>query len=124
MADSSFDLYVADKFRRKAENARERGIEFTLTFQSMRNILSSKKCYYTGMPLTRTRHTELGPIRASDLTIDRIDSSKGYIKGNVVACSHAANQLKSQVEGAGIMGFQMGIRVFSKSIKRIEGAKK
>lgn len=123
MSDPQFDLYVADKLRRKADNARERGIAFEMTFQSMKNILSAKRCFYTGLPLTRTRHSSF-PIRASDLTIDRIDASKGYVKGNVVACSHAANQLKAQVEGVGIAGFQAGIRVFSKAIKRIEGAKK
>ena len=123
MSDPQFDLYCADKLRRKADNARERGIVFEMTFQSMKNILSAKKCYYTGLPLTRTRHAQF-PVRASDLTIDRIDSTKGYVKGNVVACSHAANQLKSQVEGVGIAGFEMGIRVFSKSIKRIKGASK
>jgi hypothetical protein len=38
-----------------------------------------------------------------------------------VACSHAANQLKAQVEKAGVAGFNMGIRVMKKAIKRIEG---
>jgi hypothetical protein len=122
MSDASFDLYVANKLTRKADNARTRGIEFSMTFQGMKNILNSKTCYYTGLPLTRPRPGE--PLRASDLTIDRVDSSKGYVKGNVVACSHAANQLKAQVEGVGIAGFKMGIRVFEKSIKRINGGKK
>lgn len=121
MSDASFDLYVADKLRRKADNARERGIEFAMTFQSMKNILSAKKCHYTGLALTKARHGL--PLRGSDLTIDRIDCEKGYVKGNVVACSYAANQLKAQVEKAGIAGLKMGVRVFSKTIKRIEGAK-
>lgn len=123
MSDPTFDLYVADKLRRKADNARERGIEFEMTFQSMKNILSAKKCHYTGLPLTRARHATF-PIRASDLTIDRVDSSKGYVKGNVVACSHAANQLKAQVEAAGVEGLKMGVRIFQKTIKRIQGAGK
>lgn len=122
MSDSQFDLYVADKLRRKADNARERCIEFDMSFQSMKNILSAKKCYYTGLPLTRTRHSSF-PVRGSDLTIDRLDSTKGYVKGNVVACSHAANQLKSQVEAAGVAGLKMGVRIFQKTIKRIEAAK-
>lgn len=122
MTDASFDLYVADKLRRKADNARERGIEFNMTFQAMKNILSAKKCHYTGLPLTKPRIGTM-PLRGSDLTIDRIDCAKGYVKGNVVACSYAANQLKAQVEKAGVAGLKMGARVFSKTIKRIEGAK-
>lgn len=122
MTDASFDLYVADKLRRKADNARERGIEFNMTFQSMKNILSAKKCHYTGLPLTKPRPGL--PLRGSDLTIDRVNCDVGYVKGNVVACSHAANSLKSQVEKAGVAGLKMGVKIFSKTIKRIEGAKK
>jgi hypothetical protein len=122
MSDASFDLYVADKLRRKADNAKERGIEFNMTFQSMKNILGAKKCHYTGLPLTKARPSM--PARGSDLTIDRIDCTKGYVKGNVVACCHAANQLKSQVEKAGVPGLKMGVKIFQKTIKRIEGADK
>lgn len=117
MADAQFDLYVAKKMSAKAQNARDRGIEFSLSFASMKNLLKAQKCYYTGLPMTRpTGQKQIG----SDLTIDRIDASKGYIKGNVVACCYAANQLKSQVEAAGIEGIKMGARVFNRTIKRME----
>jgi hypothetical protein len=120
MSDSQFDLYVAKKFAAKAQNARDRGLEFTISFMSMKNMLKAQKCYYTGLPMTR----QIGSVqRASDITIDRIDASKGYIPGNVVACSYAANQLKSQVEAAGIAGLKMGARVFTRTIKRMEAAK-
>lgn len=121
MSDNSFDLYVAQKLGQKAHNAHQRGIEFDLSFQSMKNLLSSKKCYYTGLPLTRPRHME--ELLATDLTIDRIDASKGYVKGNVVACCHAANQVKSQFEKAGIQGLKVGAQVFTKAIKRMEKAR-
>lgn len=120
MSNPEFDLYVADKLRRKADDAKTRGIEFNMTFQSMKNILSAGKCYYTGMPIKRPKHGQ-AYAQPDDLTIDRIDCGKGYVKGNVVACSHAANQLKAQVEKAGIPGFNMGIKVMQKAIKRIEG---
>lgn len=120
MSDSSFDLYVAQKLGQKAHNAHQRGIEFDMSFQSMKNLLKSKKCYYTGIPLTRPVHGEA--LRASDLTIDRVDASKGYVKGNVVACCHAANQVKSQFEKAGVAGLKIGAQVFLKTIKRMEKA--
>jgi len=120
MSNPEFDLYVADKLRRKADDAKQRGIEFNMTFQSMKNILSAKKCYYTGFPIKRAKHGQ-SYAQPDDLTIDRIDCTKGYVKGNVVACSHAANQLKAQVEKAGVPGFNMGIKVMKKAIKRIEG---
>lgn len=122
MADASFDLYVANKLRRKADDARARGIEFNMTFQAMKNIMGAKKCHYTGLPLTMPRSNM--PARGSDVTIDRVDCTKGYVKGNVVACCHAANQLKSQVEQAGVPGLKMGVKIFQKTIKRIEGSDK
>lgn len=120
MSDPQFDLYVAKKMSAKSQNARDRGIEFNLTFASMRNLLSAKKCYYTGLQMTKSSGVkQIG----SDLTIDRIDASKGYVKGNVVACCYAANQLKSQVEKAGLAGIKMGARVFNRTIKRMEAMK-
>lgn len=34
----------------------------------------------------------------TDITIDRIDNTKGYVKGNVMAISNRANNLKSIFE--------------------------
>lgn len=90
-----FDLYVAKKMYEKQKNATQRGIEFKLTFQSMKNLYKAKRCYYTGIELTRTKG--INPC-ATDLTIDRLDSSKGYVPGNVVAACHAANQFKGMFE--------------------------
>lgn len=118
--DYSFDLKVARKMKNKAANALERGIEFNLSFTAMKNLLKSKKCYYTGITLT---HAEGRELKASDLTIDRIDATKGYVHGNVVACCHAANNMKAMAEGGGIAGLKAAEKIFSKSIKRIKEAK-
>ena len=121
MTPSEFDLYAAKHLVWKAENAKKRGIEFNLTVASMKNLLSAKKCYYTGIGLTKS--TGNGEMRLSDATIDRIDVTKGYTSGNVVACCHAANQMKNQFESLGIVGLKAGRNIFDKAIKRIEGAK-
>tara|TARA_R110000744_G_C19371770_1_gene563186 strand:- start:47887 stop:48255 length:369 start_codon:yes stop_codon:yes gene_type:complete len=114
--NAEFDMYVARKMMSKMGNAKERGIEFALSFQSMKNLLKSKKCYYTGLELTKPDGKK---TRASDLTIDRIDASKGYVPGNVVACSYAANHLKSQFEKGGVKGLKAGRSVFDKTLKRM-----
>ena len=121
MSDSKFDLYVAQKLGQKAHNAEQRGIEFDMSFQAMKNICRAKRCFYTGIPLTKPAFGE--PLKPSDLTIDRVDASKGYVKGNVVACCHAANQVKSQFEKAGIAGLKIGAQVFTKTIKHLEKRK-
>lgn len=118
--DAIWDLMVANRFRHKYKNAKDRGIDFTLSFRSMKNLLEAKKCYYTGITLTFPDSSEDKSLKATDLTIDRIDSSKGYVSGNVVACSHAFNQLKSQFEGAGLIGIKTACKAFGKVMKRME----
>ncbi len=118
--DVTWDLMVANRFRYKYKNAKDRGIEFSLSFRSMKNLLEAKKCYYTGITLTFPDNSEDRSLKATDLTIDRIDSSKGYVSGNVVACSNAFNQLKSQFEGAGVIGIKTACKAFGKIIKRME----
>lgn len=121
MSASEFDLYVARKLTKKASNARERGIPFDMTFTSMKNILKSTKCYYTGIPLVLpTSGMDSSKLPPNALTIDRIDSSKPYTHGNVVACCYAFNSMKGQVEAGGIDAMRGIVRAFNKAIKRLE----
>lgn len=122
MTKSEFDLYVAKHLQWKAENAKKRGIKFDLSFTSMKNLLKAKRCFYTGIKLTKS--SGVGELRLSDATIDRVDGSLGYTSGNVVACCHAANQMKNQFESLGVVGLKAGRNIFDKAIKRIEGASK
>jgi len=86
------DITLAEKYLRKVEDAKNRGIEFNLSLTSYKNIQRAKRCYFTGITLTDV------PNLANTRTIDRIDPTKGYEKGNVVACSFAANYFKSKIE--------------------------
>lgn len=126
MSDFNFDLKVAKKLAAKEKDAKRRGIEFALTFQSMKNLLKAKRCFYTGAMLTDPaglQDDQLAGRLASDRTIDRIDGSKGYVPGNVVACCNAANNIKAQLEGAGLTGLKAGRNIFDKAIKRMEKSK-
>ncbi|MDX9668662.1 hypothetical protein [Pseudomonas sp. P8_250] len=90
-----FETFVADFYKNKAQSATDRGMDWQLSLVSFRNLLRTKTCPYTGVALTVPK---LSQPRHSDLTIDRIDSSKGYIPGNVMAISRAANNFKSIFE--------------------------
>ncbi len=121
MSKEQFDLYVAKWMMNKAKNCEQRGISFNLSFVSCRNLLKAKKCYYTGVALTKTRTDTGANQKPTDFTVDRIDSSKPYEKGNVVVCCHFANQLKNQVESSEMFTAKQAMSVFKKSIER--GAK-
>ncbi len=85
-----FDEVVANKYLSKKRNAEERGIEFSLTLSDIARLMRRKKCYYTGVELldhVAARHPH-------KRTFDRVDSSDGYHRWNVVACTFAANYNK------------------------------
>jgi len=90
------DLEIAQKYVSKAQLAKQSNIPFELNFTSFKNLCRAKKCGYTGVTLTRKRSGKSS--RATDLSIERIDNSQGYVAGNVIAVCHAANQLKAVFE--------------------------
>ena len=83
------DLEVARKMLKIFQSANDRNLEFDLSFKTVKRLMSYKKCYYTGKEFK-----EDGPLGRS---FDRVDSSKGYIEGNVVACTIDINQKKSNL---------------------------
>lgn len=88
------DFYIAKKFLAKAESCVSRGIEFNLSFTSYKNLMRAKKCAVTGIPFAE----KCKPHEWNQRTIDRIDSTKPYEAGNVVAVLHGVNRVKSAVE--------------------------
>lgn len=82
----NLDLKVARKLLNLEQSAKARGKEFNLTFTSVKNMMRANKCYYTGRPLNNENRS-----------IDRVDNSKGYVIGNVVACHVEINQAKDRM---------------------------
>jgi hypothetical protein len=83
------DVEVAKKFLNIYQSAMDRKLEFNLSFESVKTLLKFQTCYYTGRKFDND-----GPYARS---IDRIDSSKGYIEGNVVSCTVDINGKKSNL---------------------------
>jgi len=68
-----FEMFVLSYYQNKVQSCKDRGIEFKLNLVSVRNMLSAKKCGYTGLELTRGKKG-LGML-STDVTIDRIDNT-------------------------------------------------
>lgn len=68
------------------QRAKRKGIEFALDPE---DIVIPEKCPALGVPL---QFQSKGPYSPS---VDRIDPTQGYIKGNIVVISVLANQIKS-----------------------------
>ena len=75
------DQAVVNKYYRLMCRANSKGLEFNLSFISVKNLLRAKCCYFTGKVLTNKNRS-----------IDRVDNTKGYVKGNVVACDKKFNE--------------------------------
>ena len=71
------------------QSAEDRKLEFNLSFETVKNLLLEPTCFYTGKVFEET-----GIFSRS---FDRIDSSLGYIEGNVVACTVDINTKKSNL---------------------------
>lgn len=86
----SRDLLTAAiaKFLRKRQNAKQGGIEFSITFD---DIIWNTVCPILGIKLNYFADV----ISPASVSFDRIDPTKGYIKGNVNIISFRANNLKS-----------------------------
>lgn len=65
--------------------ARQRGLEVSIEYE---DIVVPSHCPVLGLPLDRRDYNHCP-------SVDRIDSNKGYIKGNIVVVSRRVNNLKS-----------------------------
>lgn len=73
--------------RAAKQRAKEKGLEFNIDLE---DIILPERCPLLGIPL----YTSEGQATGNSFSIDRLDSSKGYVKGNVWVVSKRANTLK------------------------------
>ncbi len=83
------DIEVAKKMINLQQSASSRNIEFDLSFETVKYLMSRTHCYYTAV-----KFEDEGKLAFS---VDRVDSKKGYIEGNVVACTVDVNSKKSNL---------------------------
>lgn len=86
----------------KQKNALERGIECTLTMDDMfmlgTKLLGHGKCDYTDLSFsTIIAGTNGDSSHPRYPTIERIDDTKGYVRGNICVVMQRANQLKDNL---------------------------
>lgn len=86
------NLRVRNRLRNMVINAKSRakisGLEFNIT---IKDLFIPLICPLLGISITVDNHSN----KSTSPSIDRIDSSKGYIKGNVWIVSHRANTIKN-----------------------------
>lgn len=78
------------------QSAIKRGLEFNLTTADIDEIGIPISCPILGIPLKWNK----GKASDDSYSIDRIDSSKGYVKGNIQFVSMKANRSKNNLTSA------------------------
>ena len=72
-------------------SAKKRGIPFTLTLTDLNELTFPISCPILGIPLRYNK----GQAQDNSISIDRIDSSRGYERDNIIVVSWKANRLKN-----------------------------
>ena len=94
--------------RQAKSSAKIKGLEFNI---EIKHIEIPETCKYLGIKLTQ----ELGKgVVWSNCSLDRIDSSKGYVVGNIEVISRKANSMKN-------MATEEELVIFAKNILTIYG---
>lgn len=82
------DIEVARKMINLQQSATSRNLEYNLTFETTKRLMSYTRCYYTNVEFNDTTNI---------FSIDRVDPKKGYVEGNVVACTVEINSKKANL---------------------------
>ena len=80
------------------QNAKKRNLEHNIDLEYIKELFEIQKglCYYTGKEMfLDTRKKE---NNEDSVSLDRFDSSKGYVKGNIVLCRWIVNRMKNDID--------------------------
>jgi hypothetical protein len=80
---------IENRFIQWKTSAEKRGIEWNLNLEYVKSL--PMICFYTGDDLV------LGQNKPNTISLDRIDSSKGYSEENVVFCCANVNRFKASI---------------------------
>ena len=95
------DQYTMFKYhyRTIVSRCRSKGIELDITIDDLKRQweLQNGICQFTGINLVLSSYSKINKDPIYNASLDRIDSSKGYIKGNIRWVSRAINWMKNSM---------------------------
>lgn len=87
------DKRLATLFRSLKGRCNTKNMEFDIDVEYLNKLYNSQKglCYYTNNKMSVTAGDD------DKISVDRLDSNKGYVKDNIVLCKWVVNRLKSDI---------------------------
>lgn len=103
-AKNNFSEWVADnplqyRLNLAKSRAKNKGLKFDLTLDYLNELLFNQKgrCPYTNVILSHTENKLSNSGGIETISIDRIDSKLGYVRGNVELVSSLVNIMKNDM---------------------------
>lgn len=103
-------------FNNAKQRAAQSGLEFSITLNDIRQLAqNATHCPWLGVELRWHCNfgSSTGPGKSrpwpNSPSLDRIDSSKGYVPGNIIIVSHRANAIKRDATEVELI--EMGRRI-------------
>lgn len=92
----SVEVFLKTLLTGSRQRAKKKGIEHTLTYEDIEELLSTqgRRCVFTKIPFETDRRDAVGGKNPWSPSLDRVDSRKGYVKGNVQLTSLMYNMCK------------------------------
>lgn len=94
------EKFFREKITRLRNNARKRSKDFHLTWEDLLELYNKQKgkCYYTNIEMLLIYSAKTDKICPPEqLSVDRLDSSIGYVKNNIVLCLFCINNFKGEM---------------------------
>lgn len=111
-SSKNVDNFLAHLLNQAKTNAKRRKINFNLTSGELSRLYAEKdgKCALSGETMTYTQLTEreIGSshiLNPKNISIDRIDSSRGYIEDNIQLVCAIVNIIKYTLDKTELIGF-------------------
>lgn len=90
------EIQLIGKYKSKIEDAKERSIDFDLTFSEYKKIAVKKLCFYCGCKLIKAAVGQ----KPNMISVERLSESVGYTKPNCVASCYKCNTTKNAILNA------------------------
>lgn len=91
------DLYTKFKYHFRSIKKRFKDVEITI--EDLEDVWSNQNgvCEFSGVKLILSSYSKIEKNPIYSASIDRIDSSKGYVKGNIRWVSRSINYMKNSM---------------------------